>query len=138
MSIKFNDYSVEVKNAMAKLAYRAVEESIGEVETQVKRNTKRVTSQLYNSWTHNVKTTGVETTGTVGSPLERSIWYELGTGQYALNGNGRKGGWLYEDEKGHSHFTLGSRPKRPLHKAYSSQKNKLIRLMQDIFKEGLS
>lgn len=138
MSIKFNDYSVEVKNAMAKLAYRAVEESLGEVESQTKRNTAVVTGQLKGSWTHNVKTTGVETTGTVGSPLERSIWYELGTGQHALNGNGRKGGWFYVDSEGHGHFTYGSKPKRPLFKAYSSLKNKLIRHMQDIFKEGLS
>jgi hypothetical protein len=138
MSVKFNNYSVEVKNAMAKLAYQAVEESVGEVESQVKRNTAVATGQLKNSWTHNVKTAGVETTGTVGSPLENAIWEELGTGQYALNGNGRKGGWFYVDAEGHGHFTHGKKPRRALHKAYSSLKNKLIRHMQDIFKEGLS
>ena len=137
-SVKFHNYSVEVKNALAKLAYRAVEESCGEVESQTKRNTKRVTGQLANSWTHNVKTSGEETTGTVGSPLERAIWYELGTGQYALEGNGRKGGWFYKDEKGKGHFTHGMKPRRPLFKSYSSLKNKLIRHMQDMFKGGLS
>lgn len=136
--VKFHDYSIEVKDALAKLSYQAVEESCGEIESQVKRNTKVDTGQTKNSWTHKVTVSKGETTGTVGSPLQNAIWEELGTGQYALNGNGRKGGWFYKDEKGKGHFTHGKKPRRPLFKAYSSLKNKLIRHMQDIFRGGLS
>lgn len=138
MSVKFNDYSIEVKAVLAKLAYQAVEESIGEVESQTKRNTAVDTGQTKNSWTHTVKTTTDGCTGTVGSPLQNAVWEEFGTGEYALNGDGRKGGWYYVDERGKGHFTHGKKPRRALYKAYASLKNKLIRHMQDIFKGGLS
>lgn len=136
--IKFNDYTIEVKNAIADLAYKAVEEASGEMEAQVKRNTAVDTGQTKNSWTHNVTASKEKTTGTVGSPLENAIWEEFGTGDYALNGNGRKGGWFYEDEKGDGHFTHGKHPRRPFWKAYTTLKNKLIKHMQDVFKGGLS
>lgn len=138
VSVKFKDNSIEVKAVLAKLAYQAVEESIGEVESQTKRNTAVDTGQLKNSWTHTTKTTSDGCTGTVGSPLQNAIWEELGTGEYALNGDGRKGGWYYVDEEGKGHFTHGKKPRRALYKAYTSLKNRLIRHMQDIFKGGLS
>lgn len=138
--VKLEDYTIEVQGAIAELAYRAVEEACGELESQVKRNTKVDTGQTKNAWTHRV--TGSESTGeykgVVGNPLENAIWEELGTGEYALNGDGRKGGWFYVDEKGDGHFTHGKHPRRPFHKAYTSLKHKLIKHMQDIFKGGLS
>lgn len=137
-AVELENYTVKVKNALSDLAYRAVEEACGELESQVKRNTKVDTGQTKNAWTHSVKTSGDDTNGVVGNPLENSIWEELGTGDYALNGDGRKGGWYYVDEEGIGHFTHGKRPRRPLHKAYASLKNKLIKHMQDIFKGGLS
>ena len=137
-NVKFKDFSIEVKGALNDLAHRAVEECCGELESQVKRNTAVDTGQTKNAWTHNVKSSGDEVTGTVGNPLENAIWEELGTGEYALNGNGRKGGWFYVDRKGKGHFTRGKHPRRPFFKAYSSLKNKLIKHMQDIFKGGLS
>lgn len=136
--IEFKDYSIEVKNALKEVAQRAVEESCGELESQVKRNTAVDTGQTKNSWTHRVTASDTETTGTVGSPLQNAIWEEFGTGEYALNGNGRKGGWFYKDEKGDGHFTHGKHPRRPFFKAYSTLKNKLIKHMQDLFKGGLS
>ena len=136
--VKLYDYTIEVKGAMKELAYRAVEEASGELESQVKRNTAVDTGQTKNAWTHSVKTSDDETTGTVGNPMENSIWEEFGTGEYALNGDGRKGGWFYVDEKGNEHFTHGKHPRRPFHNAYTSLKNKLIKHMQDIFKGGIS
>ena len=138
--IKFNDYSIEVKEAIAELAYRALEESAGELEAQVKRNTAVDTGQTKNSWVHRV--TGSSTEGvfkaTVGSPLQNAIWEEFGTGEYALNGDGRKGGWSYKDDEGKWHHTYGKHPRRPLYKAYSAKKDKLIKHMQTLFKRGLS
>lgn len=138
--IKFNDYTIEVKEAIAELAYRAVEESCGELESQVKRNTAVDTGQTKNAWTHRVtgSTMAGEVRGTVGNPMQNAIWEELGTGEYALNGDGRKGGWTYRDETGVYHHTYGKHPRRPFHKAYTTLKNKLIKHMQDLFKGGLS
>ena len=135
---KFTDHSIEVTNALRGVAYKAVEEATGELESQVKRNTVVDTGQTKNAWTHTVKVDGDVTTGTVGNPLQNSIWEELGTGEYALEGNGRKGGWAYQDAKGDWHFTHGKRPKRPFHHAYTTMKNKIIKFLQDQFKGGLS
>ncbi len=125
---------------IAELSYRALEESAGELESQVKRNTRVDTGQTKNSWSHRV--TGSMMAGEyraeVGSPMENAIWEEFGTGEYAVNGDGRKGGWFYEDEKGNGYFTRGKKPSRAFHRAYTSLKNKLIRHMQEIFKGGLS
>lgn len=123
---------------MKDLAFAVLEEACGELESQVKRNTAVDTGQTKNSWTHAVKSSGEETTGTVGSPLQNAIWEEFGTGEYALNGDGRKGGWFYVDEKGEGHFTHGKHPRRPFWKAYSLLKNRLIKFIQDRFKGGLS
>ena len=139
--VKFNDYSIEVKEVIAELAYKALEESAGELESQVKRNTAVDTGQLKNSWTHRVtgSTMANEYRAEIGSPLENAIWEEFGTGEYALNGNGRKGGWSYKDDKwGVWWHTMGKKPRRPFYKAYTTLKNKLIKHMQDIFKGGLS
>lgn len=138
MPVKFNDYSIEVKKTLKNVAYAALEEACGELESQVKKNTAVDTGQTKNAWTHNIKESDDTITGTVGNPLENSIWEELGTGEYALNGNGRKGGWFYEDRKGKGHFTHGKHPRRPFFKAYTALKNTLIKHIQDAFKRGMS
>lgn len=136
--VEFKDNVITVKAALSRVAAQAVEEAAGELESQVKRNTAVDTGQLKNSWTHSVKSESDEHIATVGSPLENAIWEEFGTGEYALNGDGRKGGWFYEDAEGNGHFTHGKRAKRPLHKAYTTLKNKLIKHIQDALRRGLS
>lgn len=133
----FKDYSAEVKGAIASLAQSALEEVAGELESQTKRNTAVDTGQTKNSWTHRLTESGTTYTATIGSPMENAIWEEFGTGEYALNGDGRKGGWFYKDAKGEGHFTYGKHPRRAFWKAYTTLKNKLIKRMQDIFKGGL-
>jgi hypothetical protein len=140
--IKFIDHTEEVQGLIAELAYQVLEECAGEVESQVKRNNDPYvdTGQTKNSWSHRV--TGSMMAGeykaTIGSPLQNAIWEEFGTGEYALNGNGRKGGWFYVDEEGNGHFTHGKHPRRPFQRAYTSLKNKMIKHMQDVFKGKLS
>lgn len=138
MSIKFNDFSVEVITKMNTIAAKALEEVAGEMESEVKRNTVVDTGQTKNSWTHRLKRSGDKHTATIGSPLENAIWEEFGTGEYALHGNGRKGGWFYEDEQGEGHFTRGKHPRRPFWNAYTSLKNKMIKYIQNEFKKGLT
>jgi hypothetical protein len=136
--IKFIDHTEEVKGLLAELAVAGLEEVTGELEAQVKRNTKVKTGQTKNSWQHRVMRGRDEYEGIVGSDYENAIWEEFGTGDYALNGDGRKGGWFYEDEKGNGHFTHGKRPRRPFHNAYTTMKNKIIKHLQDKFKGGIS
>lgn len=136
--VEFKDFSINVKTTMNDLAYSVLEEVAGELESQVKRNTAVDTGQTKGSWTHSVKSSKEQHTATVGSPLQNAIWEEFGTGDYALNGDGRKGGWFYVDEKGNGHFTHGKHPRRPFWKAYTALKNKIIKRIQDAFKGGLS
>jgi hypothetical protein len=138
MSVEFKDFSINVKTAMNNIAPAILEEVAGELESQVKRNTAVDTGKTKNSWTHNVKNSGDQYIATVGSPMQNAIWEEFGTGEYALNGNGRKGGWFYKDEKGKGHFTHGKHPRRPFWNAYTALKNRLIKRIQDAFKGGLS
>lgn len=135
---KFNDYSIEVQEAIARLAQQALEEAAGELESQVKRNTRVDTGQTKNSWSHRLESNKDMHKATIGSPMENAIWEEFGTGEYALHGDGRKGGWYYVDERGNGHFTRGKTPSRAFQRAYDTLKNKLIKHMQDVFKGGLS
>ena len=139
MAIKFIDHTEQVKAVIADLAMSSLEEAAGELESQVKQNTVVDTTKTKNSWQHRVTKDGEDYVAAVGSDYENAIWEEFGTGEYALNGDGRKGGWAYEDPKtGETIWTRGKRPRRPFHHAYSTMKNKIIKFLQDQFKGGLS
>lgn len=138
MDVKFHDFSIQVKAAIESAGIRALEEAAGELESQVKMNTAVDTGQTKNSWTHRLGKAGTEHQAVIGSPMENAIWEEFGTGEYALNGNGRKGGWFYVDAKGKGHFTHGKHPRRPFWKAYTALKNRLIKHIQDSIKGAMS
>ena len=124
MSVEFTDNSVKVKAAMKDALNRWLYESAAELESQVKQNTAVDTGQLKGSWDFSVDESKGE--AVIGSPLENSIWEEFGTGEYAMNGDGRKGGWYYVDSKGKGHFTKGKKPRRALHKAFHAKKALII------------
>ena len=135
MSVQFTDNSAAVKAALEDAVIAYLHEAGGELEAQVKRNTKVGTGQLKNSWKYVVDESKGETT--IGSPLENAIWEEFGTGEYALNGDGRKGGWSYKDEKGKWHHTYGKAPKRAFKSAFDSLKNALIQRAKQVLKARL-
>lgn len=134
MSVTWKDNRIEVETKLKELAQSTLYEVAGEMEDQVKRNTKVKTGQTKNSWRYVVTEDGETTVAVIGSDFQNAIWEEFGTGEYALHGDGRKGGWAYEDEEGNWHRTRGKKPRRPFHKAYSSLKNKIIQHIQDKFK----
>ena len=130
--VKFQDFTIEVKGAIDDKINAVLEECAAEVESQAKRNSRVRTGKTKNSFQH--KVVDSEHTAYIGSNYENAIWEEYGTGEYALKGNGRKGGWRYVDEKGDGHFTRGKTPSRAFHKAYTSLKNKIIKDIQDSLK----
>ena len=163
MAVKFTDNSAQVKGALNDAVIAYLYEAGGELEAQVKRN-QRVgsTGQTKNSWTYVVdESKGITT---VGNPLENAIWEEFGTGQYALNGDGRKGWWVYVDDGEHpksytsknqkiytyeeameiyrflkkqgldAHITRGKAPHRAFHRAFTSLKSALIKRAQEVLK----
>ena len=132
MSVEFQDFSIKVEEAMDDRINAVLEECAGELESQVKRNSRVDTGKTKNSFRH--KVVDSDHTAYIGSDYENSIWEEFGTGEHALKGNGRKGGWFYVDEKGDGHFTYGKKPSRAFWKAYTSLKNKIINRIQSALK----
>ena len=132
MAVQFTDNSAQVIAALDNAVREYLYEAGGEIEAQVKRNTKVGTGQLKNSWSYRVDEGKGETT--IGSPLENAIWEEFGTGEYALHGDGRKGGWNYQDEKGQWHHTYGKAPHRAFQRAFDSLKPALIKRAKEVLK----
>ena len=132
MAVKFNDYSIKVMDAIDDKVLAVLEECAGELESQAKQNSRVKTGKTKGSFQH--KVVDSEQTAYIGSNEENAIWEEFGTGEYALKGNGRKGGWFYEDEEGNGHFTHGKKPSRAFQKAYDSTKNKIINRIQNCLK----
>ena len=132
MSVEFHDFTIKVIDAMDDRINAVLEECAGELESAAKRNTRVDTSQTKNNWRHYVDDAKHE--ATIGNPLENAIWEEFGTGEHALKGNGRKGGWFYVDEKGEGHFTHGKKPSRAFHHAFTSLKKPIINRIQEALK----
>lgn len=131
-NIIFEDHTVQVKAVMDDRINAVLEECAGELESQVKRNTRVDTGKTKNSFRHNVDDASHK--ATIGSDYENAIWEEFGTGEYALEGNGRKGGWAYKDAKGKWHFTHGKKPSRAFWNAFTSLKSKIINHIQEALK----
>ena len=163
-NVEFTDNSVKVLAAMEDAIIAYLYEAGGELEAATKRNTSRLKDannyDVKNSWQYKVDE--AERVATIGSPLEASYWEELGTGEHALNNDGRKGWWVYvegndtprsnqkyytEDEakdvaaylraaKGlDAHATNGTEANRPLHRAFTAKKGKLIKRLGSILGE---
>lgn len=132
-NVQFRDFSIEVKNLIAEKAAQFLEEAAVEVERAAKRNSRVDTGQLKGSWTHTVDEEAH--TATVGSPLENAIWEEFGTGEFAVNGDGRIGGWVYQDDNGDWHHTTGKTPNHTLQRAFDGRKAAIKRRARQIFGE---
>ena len=131
----FEDYTIKVKAAIDDKIDTALEEAAGELEARVKRNSRVDTGKTKNSFRHHVSAIAPgHHEAQIGSADENAIWEEFGTGEYALNNDGRKGGWVYMDAKGEYHFTRGKTPSRAFWKAYTALKEKIIRMIQDSLK----
>ena len=130
--VVFEDYTIKVKDVMDDGINAVLEECAGELESQVERNSRVDTGKTKNSFRHKVDDEAH--IAYIGSDEENAIREEFGTGEYALHGDGRKGGWFYVDAKGDGHFTRGKRPSRAFWNAYTSLKNKIINRIQNFLK----
>ena len=69
------------------------------------------TGRLKGSIESKVEREGNMITGIVFTPVEYAPYQEFGTGLFAVNGDGRKTPWVYEDEQtGKFVYTRGNRP----------------------------
>ena len=153
MSIELIVNSIAVKKALDNAAIAWLHDASHLIESQAKQNTKVDTEQLKGSWQSIVDEQ--EGIATIGSPLENAIWEEFGTGEYALNGDGRKSAWYVDADKIHGkkrpsfngkvvkvygkngkvyYKTNGKKPRRALFKAFETKKTAVIKRAEEIFK----
>ena len=155
MAVEFHDYTIKVKAAIDDRVNVALEECAGELESQVKRNTRvgQPGAPTKNSFRHKVDDKAH--IAYIGSSEENAIWEEFGTGEHALHGDGRKGAWYVPVEKvvgykrptyngkvvivygkgGKKYYkTNGKKPSRAFWKAYTSMKDKIIKRIQEFMK----
>ena len=160
--VEFQDFSIKCKDAIEDAAIQFLEEAASELESQAARNSA-FSKDLHGTWKHVVNESKME--ATVGNPMELAIWMELGTGEYALEGKGRKGYWVYvkgnssvkEQNPGkartleeakravailreqglEAYYTKGQKPRRMLHNAFEARKAAIIRRAEQVFKGRL-
>lgn len=121
--IEFTNNAKAIKNLLNGECEQALTDCGQILKSNVRDLTRIKTGQTKRSFDYLLADKGSELEVKVGSPLENAIWEEFGTGEYALEGNGKKGGWYYEDEKGEGHFTHGKTPSRALYYALKNCKN---------------
>ncbi|MCI8358066.1 MAG: rod shape-determining protein [Lachnospiraceae bacterium] len=136
MGVEFKDNREAVKEKLRQCGTAWLHEASAELNSQVMRNQRVRTGRTKGSWRYLVDEEKME--AYVASDAMNAVYEEFGTGEYALEGNGRKGGWWYMDEKGKYHFTKGKKPHRPLYRAYVMLKEKIIARAKAIFQEMMA
>ena len=159
-NIKFTDNSIEVTKQINKGLRNALREVAAEIRRQTLTNSRTKTSQTKESFEYVVERTGDGFIAQIGSNNPNAIWEEFGTGEYALNGNGRPGYWVYvksgsDDKKKDkpvgkiytlkeakqvmailrskgldAYYTKGKKPTRALFRAFEENKGKYIARLQ--------
>lgn len=163
MAVEFQDFSIQVKEALNEAALIGLELAASEIKTQAARNSRADTGHLKGSWEQIVDESAYK--ATIGSPLENAIWEEFGTGEYATEGSHGGGYWVfvkdgdsggekklgkrYSLEKAKqivammradgldAYYTKGKKPNRTLQRAFESKKNTAIRLIKRSIKEAM-
>ena len=159
MAVEFQDFSIKCKDALDDAVIQFLEEAASELEAQAARNSS-FSKNLHGTWKHVVNESKQE--ATVGNPMELAIWMEMGTGEHALKGKGRKGYWVYVKgnnsvkeqnpgkartleeakqavailrEKGlEAYYTKGQAPRRMLFNAFNAKKAAIIRRVEAVLK----
>ena len=158
MAVKFTDNSAQVKGAMNDAIVAYLYEA-GETLKRRASNNTTIGAETAGKWDYKVDEKEAQTV--IGNPSEMSLWDELGTGEWALNKDGRKGYWVYVKGSGRStsanqkkytlqeakqivammradgldaYYTNGRKPARGFFKAFTALKPALIRRAEDILK----
>lgn len=164
-NVVFEDYRIDVKNAIKEKCIQLLYDAGNEVISQVTSRSVRKTGQTAGSY----ETSSVDEGQMcihVGSNYENAIWEEFGTGEFAENGDGRKGWWVFvEGQRGGgphgggksyatkdqakramailrkkglpAFYTRGKHARHPFRDGYNASKSKIIKRAEELF-GGLS
>lgn len=96
------------------------------------------TGELQRSITSETPGPGDEPVGIVGTNKEYAPYVELGTGLFAVHGDGRKDvPWKYQDAEGKWHTTSGQKPQPFLQPALQDNIQAVERLIADGIKQDV-
>lgn len=121
----FEEHSAEISKQIHAATQRAIEAAALHMVGEVKDRAPVDSGELRKSIGKNISSQGGEAVAKVGSSLQYAIYQEFGTGEFADNGAGRKGGWIYEGPDGKTHFTRGTKPKKFLRDAFRANKKNI-------------
>lgn len=131
----FKDNSEEAKNRVNRATIRWLFEACILVQGQAVLLAPVQTARLRNSVDYVVDED--ELIGYVGTSVEYAVYVEFGTGEFAENGRGRKGGWVYKDPSGEWFFTWGQEPQPYLRPAFRQTRKEIESLAKAIFGEEI-
>lgn len=133
----FKDKSKDIKKQMNVVSEEAMEAALLFIEAQAKSLSPVGNSgELRDKIDHQVESRGKDIIGKVGSPLEHALYVEFGTGEFAENGAGRKGGWSYQDPSGEWFFTWGQDPQPFMRPAFRRNKKQIEQLIGGKYKSS--
>lgn len=121
----FEDNSDIVKKAMDLASEKAMEAATLYIEGQAKSLAAVSSGEMRDKIDHKVSKRDGNIIGTVGSPFMYAFYVEFGTGEFAENGAGRKGGWSYQDSSGEWFFTWGQEPQPFLRPAFRRNRKQI-------------
>ena len=136
--IEFTDNSKQIKGALYNVSDQAIEAAMLILQAQIKSNVPVETGELRDSINYRTQRQGDIVWGEVGSPLKYAIYVEYGTGEFAENGAGRKGGWAYQDSSGEWFFTWGQSPTKFMRKAFRTKHNQVEEIIGQKFRSSFS
>lgn len=158
MSVQFTDNRVKVKAALDNASKAYLYEVGVTLQRQAARNTT-IGHETASKWDYKVDESKGECV--IGNPSEMAIWDELGTGEFALNKDGRKGYWVYvkgstgstsTNQKSYTlkeakqivammraegleaFYTNGRKPRRGFFNAFTTLKPAIIRRAEEVLK----
>ncbi|WP_166083104.1 HK97-gp10 family putative phage morphogenesis protein [Erysipelothrix anatis] len=127
--LKFVDNSDKVKKSLREVELMALEKMGLQVVGSAKKLARKRDNHMANNINHDVNESNL--TVRVGSPDDYAIYNEFGTGEFAENGSGRKGGWSYKTPDGKWHHTKGMKPKPFLRPAFRLNKKNIQAILKD-------
>ena len=131
--MKFVDNSKAAKRELERAAIRGLTKAAMLVESQAVLLVPVNTGGLRSSIGYQVNES--ELVAYVGTNCEYAIYVEFGVGEFAENGNGRKGGWLYKTPNGEVRFTYGMPPQPYLRPAFRKNQKAIRDILADCLRE---
>lgn len=141
MGLTVINNSLEVKKALLESVVKALNNSVLFVEREAKKNITENgnvdTGHLRANIFSEVNAEKNNLYARVGTDVFYGKYLEFGTGIYAVEGNGRKTPWVYENRKGEKVFTRGSKPHPWLKPAIEDHTEEIKAIFENTIKNDM-